>query len=111
MQHLFCSSCTPTKTVVQEATNKQPACDIHPPPDPNPLHHTNKYSYTLTQAVEEDQLSKAWVALWGRQHHLDPSTKTWVEGAGDGNAAVRAAARRAIFLEAHPEQVRCYCCG
>lgn len=64
---------------------------------------------SLKQAVEEDQLSKAWIALWGRQLRLDPSTKNWIDDNSDGNKAVRAAARRVIFLEAHPEQVR-FCC-
>lgn len=83
-------------------------------PAPAPLHYKPiRMTYTQKQAAEEDQLSRAWVALWGRQLRLDPSTKTWIDANGDGNAAVRAAARRVIFLEAHPEQVCCsfcYCC-
>eukprot|EP00903_Cladosiphon_okamuranus_P020276 g18607.t1 len=56
-------------------------------------------------AVEERELSKAWVALWGRRLRLDPSTKAWVDDSGDDDAALRSAARRVVFLEGHPEQV------
>lgn len=45
------------------------------------------------------------MALWGRRLCLDPSTRTWVDANDDENAAICAAARRVIFLEAHPEQV------
>ena len=58
------------------------------------------------QAVEERELSKAWVALWGRRLRLDPSTKAWVDNNGGDDAAVLPAARRVVFLEGHPEQVR-----
>ena len=58
------------------------------------------------QAVEERELSKAWVALWGRRLRLDPSTKAWVYDNDGDDAAVRSAARRVMFLEGHPEQVR-----
>ncbi|CAB1120973.1 unnamed protein product [Ectocarpus sp. CCAP 1310/34] len=54
-------------------------------------------------AVQERELSEAWVALWGHRRRLDPVSKTWVD-ADSGDAAVRAAARRVVFLEAHPEQ-------
>ncbi|CAM9511718.1 unnamed protein product [Ectocarpus sp. 4 AP-2014] len=56
-------------------------------------------------AVQESELSNAWVALWGRRRRLDPVSKTWVDADDSGDAAVRAAARRVVFLEAHPEQV------
>ncbi|CAM9779774.1 unnamed protein product [Ectocarpus fasciculatus] len=55
-------------------------------------------------AVQERELSKAWVALWGRHRRLDPDSKTWVDADDSGDVAVRAAARRVVFLEAHPEQ-------
>ncbi|CAB1097935.1 unnamed protein product [Ectocarpus sp. CCAP 1310/34] len=55
-------------------------------------------------AVQERELSKAWVALWGHRRRLDPVSKTWVDADDSGDAAVRAAARRVVFLEAHPEQ-------
>ncbi|CAM9241987.1 unnamed protein product, partial [Hapterophycus canaliculatus] len=58
-------------------------------------------------AVEERELSKAWVALWGRRLRLDPSTRTWVDANEDETAAVCTAARRVIFLQAHPEQQAC----
>eukprot|EP00903_Cladosiphon_okamuranus_P020275 g18606.t2 len=55
-------------------------------------------------AIEERELSKAWVALWGRRLRLDPSSKAWVDENGDDDAALRSAARRVVFLEGHPEQ-------
>lgn len=70
-------------------------------------HVTQSTAHTLTwpQAVQERELSNAWVALWGRRRRLDPDSKTWVDSNDFGDAAVRAAARRVVFLEAHPEQV------
>ncbi|CAN0459952.1 unnamed protein product, partial [Laminaria digitata] len=44
---------------------------------------------------EEGRLSDAWVALWGRRHS---------QYQGGHQEAVRAAARRCVFLEAFPEQ-------
>lgn len=59
------------------------------------------------QALEEERLARAWVALWGRRSLF--GTAKGSAGAGQDplkdQRAVEMASRRVAFLQVHPEQV------
>lgn len=59
------------------------------------------------QALEEERLARAWVALWGRRSLF--GTAKVSAGAGqdplEDQRAMEMAARRVAFLQVHPEQV------